>query len=153
MSALADRLRRDVLSRLEHGPLSVSELAAPYPVSLPAVSRHVKLLERAGLIIRRVKGPTHHLSLAIPVHGLALARRWLDIGLRDPLGNGARRAAARGIRASPSPAFRRGLHWRYRPLEARRLSSGCSPVSYTHRTLPTLHPVSISVVVLHRLTT
>ena len=128
-SALADPLRRDVLSRLAHGPLSVSELAAPYPVSLPAVSRHVKLLERAGLIRRRVKGATHHLSLAAP--SLAAARRWLDIGLSVQvtpsaiqLGNSAGIRADRGMRPSPSPAFRRGLRWRYRALEVKRSSSG-----------------------------
>ena len=124
-SALADPLRRDVLSRLAHGPLSVSELAAPYSVSLPAVSRHLKLLEGAGLISRRVTAPTHHLSLA--THSLAEARRWLKIGLTNqgarfaiPLGN----RAGRGMRASPSPAFRRGLHWRYRALALKRRSSG-----------------------------
>ena len=127
-SALADPLRRDVLSRLEHGPLTVSALAAPYPISLPAVSRHVKLLERAGLIHRRVNGPTHHLSLA--THSLAVARRWLDIGLSDRFARPAnpldRRAhgASRGMRPSPSPAFRRGLHWRYRALAVGRSSSG-----------------------------
>ncbi len=128
-SALSDPLRRDLLSRLERGPLTVSELAAPYPVSLPAVSRHLKLLERAGLICRRVKGPTHHLSLA--THSLAVARRWLDIGLSGsfarlaiPLGNRAARRAGRGMRASPSPAFRRSLRSRYRALETRRRSSG-----------------------------
>ncbi len=128
-AALADPLRRDVLSRLEHGPLTVNELAAPYSVSLPAVSRHVKLLERAGMISRRVKGPTHHLSLS--THSLAVARRWLDIGLSDQfarsaiqLGNRAGHGAGRDMRPSPSPAFRRGLRWRYRALEVRRVSSG-----------------------------
>jgi DNA-binding transcriptional ArsR family regulator len=107
----------------------VNEIAAPYSVSLPAVSRHVKLLERAGMISRRVKGPTHHLSLSS--HSLAVARRWLDIRLSDQvarsaiqLGNRAGHGAGRGMHPSPSPAFRRGLRWRYRALEVRRISSG-----------------------------
>ena len=125
-SALADPLRRDVLSRLERGPLTVSELAATYPVSLPAVSRHVKLLERAGLITRRVKGPTHYLSLA--THSLAVARRWLEIGQSPPLaipfGNRAAQNARRGMHPNPPSAFRRGLRGRYKMLAARRNSSG-----------------------------
>jgi DNA-binding transcriptional ArsR family regulator len=51
-SALADPTRRSILSRLAEGEATVSELAAPFPVSLPAISRHLKVLERAGLIVR-----------------------------------------------------------------------------------------------------
>lgn len=54
-SALADPTRRALLARLLQGDATVTELAAPFPISLPAVSRHLKVLESAGLITR-----THH---------------------------------------------------------------------------------------------
>jgi DNA-binding transcriptional ArsR family regulator len=51
-SALADPTRRAILSRLASGEASVTELAAPFDMTLPAVSKHLKVLERAGLIVR-----------------------------------------------------------------------------------------------------
>src|SRR3712207_6177381 len=51
--ALADPTRRAILARLTQGDATVAELAAPFAVSQPAVSRHLKVLERAGLISRR----------------------------------------------------------------------------------------------------
>jgi DNA-binding transcriptional ArsR family regulator len=51
-SALADPTRRDILSRLSEGDATVTELADPFPISLPAISRHLKVLEAAGLISR-----------------------------------------------------------------------------------------------------
>jgi DNA-binding transcriptional ArsR family regulator len=51
-SALADPTRRAILTRLAAGEASVTELAAPFAMSLPAVSKHLKVLERAGLIAR-----------------------------------------------------------------------------------------------------
>jgi len=51
-SALADPTRRAILSRLALGETTVNDLAAPFAMSLPAVSRHLKVLERAGLITR-----------------------------------------------------------------------------------------------------
>jgi DNA-binding transcriptional ArsR family regulator len=51
-SALADPTRRAILARLALGETSVSELAKPFDISLPAVSRHLKVLEHAGLIAR-----------------------------------------------------------------------------------------------------
>ena len=51
-SALADPTRRAILARLALGETSVSELAEPFDISLPAVSRHLKVLEGAGLIVR-----------------------------------------------------------------------------------------------------
>jgi DNA-binding transcriptional ArsR family regulator len=50
--ALSDPTRRAILSRLSSGPASVNELAAPFDMSLPAVSKHLKVLERAQLITR-----------------------------------------------------------------------------------------------------
>lgn len=52
LSALADPTRRAILARLAQGETTVSELAAPFDISLPAVSRHLKVLEGAGLIAR-----------------------------------------------------------------------------------------------------
>ena len=52
LSALADPTRRAILARLANGEATVGELAAPFAMSLPAVSRHLKVLERAGLIAR-----------------------------------------------------------------------------------------------------
>ena len=51
-AALADPTRRTILTRLAEGEATVNELAEPLPMSLPAVSRHLKVLERAGLITR-----------------------------------------------------------------------------------------------------
>jgi DNA-binding transcriptional ArsR family regulator len=51
-AALADSTRRSILTRLAEGEATVSELAEPFPMSLPAISRHLKVLERAGLIVR-----------------------------------------------------------------------------------------------------
>lgn len=52
LSALADPTRRAILARLSQGESSVKELAGPFAMSLPAVSKHLKVLERAGLISR-----------------------------------------------------------------------------------------------------
>lgn len=52
LSALADPTRRAILARLSTGEATVNELAAPFAISLPAVSRHLKVLESAGLISR-----------------------------------------------------------------------------------------------------
>jgi DNA-binding transcriptional ArsR family regulator len=51
-AALADPTRRAILARLAQGEATVNELAAPFPMSLQVVSKHLKLLERAGLIVR-----------------------------------------------------------------------------------------------------
>ena len=50
--ALADPTRRAILTRLAEGDATVTELAAPHAMSLPAVSRHLKVLERAGLVVK-----------------------------------------------------------------------------------------------------
>lgn len=56
-SALADPTRRAILARLAHGQATVAELAAPFAMSLPAVSKHLSVLERAELIERGRRGP------------------------------------------------------------------------------------------------
>lgn len=52
LSALADPTRRAILARLAQGEATVNQIAAPFPISLPAISRHLKVLESAGLILR-----------------------------------------------------------------------------------------------------
>lgn len=63
-SALADPTRRAMLARLARGETTITELAAPFPISQPAISRHVRVLERAGLIVRRVDGAHRPCRLA-----------------------------------------------------------------------------------------
>ena len=62
-SALADPTRRAILARLALGESTVSELAEPFDMSLPAVSKHLKVLEGAGLLTRARRGRTHRCQL------------------------------------------------------------------------------------------
>ncbi len=76
-SAMADPTRRAILARLAEGGLTVSELAGPFEMSLPAVSKHLRVLESAGLIGRRVEGRTHHCRLeAAP---MKQAADWMEV--------------------------------------------------------------------------
>jgi len=61
--ALADETRRVILKRLSSGDARVTEIAAPFDISLNSVSKHIRILERAGLVHRRVQGRDHFLSL------------------------------------------------------------------------------------------
>ena len=61
--ALADDTRRRILQRLAAGEARVTEIAEPFSISLNSVSKHIRLLERAGLVRRRVSGRDHFLSL------------------------------------------------------------------------------------------
>ena len=61
--ALGDRTRRALLATLSNRPAMVTELAEPFAMSLPAVSRHIRVLEGAGLVTRAVDGRVHHCSL------------------------------------------------------------------------------------------
>src|SRR5262245_18621696 len=61
--ALADPTRRAILRRLASGEARITDLAAPFDMSLNAVSKHVKLLERAGLVRREVIGREHRVAL------------------------------------------------------------------------------------------
>lgn len=74
--ALSDPTRRQILGRLADGEATVKELASPFPMSLPAVSKHLKVLERAGLLVRQVDGRTHRMKLE-PA-GLKTASEWVD---------------------------------------------------------------------------
>lgn len=74
-AALADPTRRAILTRLRSGPATVGELAEPFEVSAPAISKHLALLERRGLIRRRREGRHHRVSL--DARPLEEAERWL----------------------------------------------------------------------------
>ena len=68
--ALSDPTRRALLAALSLGEATVSELAHPHEISLAAVSKHIQILERAGLVQRRRVGRTHYISLeASPMLG------------------------------------------------------------------------------------
>jgi DNA-binding transcriptional ArsR family regulator len=73
--ALADPTRRAMLRSLARGEASIGDLAAPYRMSLAAASKHVKVLERAGLLQRTVQGRTH--LCRIEPAPLAQAEQWL----------------------------------------------------------------------------
>src|ERR1700751_4020877 len=75
-AALSDATRRGILARLSRGEASISDLAAPYDMSLPAVSKHLRVLERAKLVERRKDGRVHHCRLiAQPMKGAA---EWIE---------------------------------------------------------------------------
>lgn len=82
--SLADPTRRDILERLQLSDLNVSEVAEPYDISLAAVSKHLKILEQAGLIRKRKQGKERVVSLAPQVVVQAAEylqqyeRRWAD---------------------------------------------------------------------------
>jgi DNA-binding transcriptional ArsR family regulator len=61
--ALADRTRRQLLAQLAQASASISELAEPHDMSLPGVSKHVRVLEQAGLIRRTIDGRVHRCAL------------------------------------------------------------------------------------------
>ncbi len=63
-SALSDPTRRAMLERLRKGELTVGSLAEPFDMSLPAISKHVKILENAGLVSRAVDGREHYCRLS-----------------------------------------------------------------------------------------
>jgi len=75
-SALADPTRRAILDRLRRGVATVSELAEPFSVSLPAISRHLKVLEAAGLIRREKEAQWRRCHLS--ADPLQDASRWVE---------------------------------------------------------------------------
>jgi len=81
-SALADPTRRAILARLALGETTVMEIARPFEMTQPAISRHLKVLEDAGLIIRRVEGSKRPCRIA--PDAIANVDRWLGM-LRDAL--------------------------------------------------------------------
>ena len=81
-SALADPTRRAILARLALGEATVMELAEPFEMTQPAISRHLKVLEGAGLIVRRIEGTRRPRRLA--PDGIVAIDQWLAM-LRDAL--------------------------------------------------------------------
>ena len=81
-AALADPTRRAILARLARGDATVMELAAPFAMSQPAISRHLRVLEGAGLIMRRVEGTKRPCRLA--PQALSEIDQWLAM-LREAL--------------------------------------------------------------------
>ena len=73
--ALAHPMRRDIVERLADGPATVGEATRNLGVSKPTLSRHLKILEEAGLVVRVIEGRTHRLSL--DVDPLEEAQTWL----------------------------------------------------------------------------
>jgi len=80
--ALSDPTRRAILARLAQGEATVMELAEPFEMSQPAVSRHLKVLEGAGLISRRAEGTRRHCRLQH--QGLNAMEQWLAM-MREAL--------------------------------------------------------------------
>lgn len=75
-AALADPTRRSLLAALRDGDARITDLAAPLPMTFAGVSRHVGVLESAGLVRREVRGREHWLSLQ--PDGLTAAQQWID---------------------------------------------------------------------------
>jgi DNA-binding transcriptional ArsR family regulator len=74
LAAVSDPTRRAIIARLARGPACVTELATPFPMSLNAVSKHIKVLEKAGMVRRARRGREHTLELdAAPLEHVA---RW-----------------------------------------------------------------------------
>jgi DNA-binding transcriptional ArsR family regulator len=84
LEAVSDPTRRAIIDRLSRGTACVTDVAEPFAMSLNAVSKHIKVLERAGLVRRHRVGKEHRLALdAAPLHEVArwthrYARYWND---------------------------------------------------------------------------
>ena len=75
-SALADPTRRRILERLARGRMTIGEASAGFPMSQPAISKHVRILEQSGLVQREVQGRVHHLQLSPDAMDTASA--WIE---------------------------------------------------------------------------
>ena len=75
-AALSDPTRRAILARLAKGDATVTQLAEPFPFSLPAVSKHLRVLESAGLLKREINGRVHRCRLA--PEPMKTAAQWID---------------------------------------------------------------------------
>jgi DNA-binding transcriptional ArsR family regulator len=74
--ALSDSTRRSILAQLAQGSMTIGDLAAPFAISKPAISKHMKILENAGLIDRTITGRQHQCTLTTA--GLKTAEDWLN---------------------------------------------------------------------------
>jgi DNA-binding transcriptional ArsR family regulator len=101
LEALGDRTRRQIVDRLRAGPLSVGELAAALPVSRPAVSQHLTVLRRSGLVSYDERGTrnVYRLDLA----GLSDLRAWLDSFWETALDRYAQRVREDSADSGPRP--------------------------------------------------
>lgn len=103
--ALADPTRRAILARLAEGDAAVSELARPFPVSRPAISKHLRVLERAGLVQRTRQGRVSRCELeAAPMQEAA---RWIDRYRR--FWHGQLDSLSRYLDAAPAPSKKETL--------------------------------------------
>lgn len=75
-SALADPTRRRIVERLAQRALTVGEIAADFPISQPAISKHVRVLEQCGLLTRRIEGRVHYCTLTPAAMNAAMT--WLE---------------------------------------------------------------------------
>jgi DNA-binding transcriptional ArsR family regulator len=98
-AALADPTRRALLVALRAGEARITDLAAPLPMTFAGVSRHVGVLETAGLVKRQVRGREHWLSLQ--PEALTLAERWIGEQTSFWAGRAQALAARLEQRASP----------------------------------------------------
>jgi DNA-binding transcriptional ArsR family regulator len=101
-SALADPTRRAILARLATGEATVMELAEPFDMTQPAISRHLKVLEAGGLITRRIEGTKRPCRLA--PSAIAEIDQWLTL-FRDALANNYDRLD--GVLAAMNPKKRK----------------------------------------------
>ena len=76
LTALADPTRRAILARLAGGEARVTQIAQPFAISLNSVSKHIRMLERAALVRRRVEGRDH--VIALNPGGLDEAAQWIE---------------------------------------------------------------------------
>jgi DNA-binding transcriptional ArsR family regulator len=74
--ALAHPLRREIVERLSRGPATVSEVTVDFDVSKPTISRHLRMLEEAGVVSRVIVGRNHRLALR--TEALADAEEWIE---------------------------------------------------------------------------
>lgn len=105
-SALADPTRRAILARLALGETTVMDLAQPFEITQPAISRHLKVLEIAGLVVRRVDGTKRPCRLA-PA-GIAAIDQWLGV-LREALAANYNRLD--NVLAAMNPPSRKGKNY------------------------------------------
>jgi DNA-binding transcriptional ArsR family regulator len=75
-AALANSTRRSILARLAHGEANVNELAEPFDLTLPAISKHLKVLERAGLIVKSHRA--QYRPCALDPTAIAAVATWAD---------------------------------------------------------------------------
>jgi DNA-binding transcriptional ArsR family regulator len=75
--ALSHPIRRGIVERLAGGPATVAEATSDFPVSKPAISKHLKVLEESGVVIRVIDGRNHRLSLA--PQALDEAAEWMEV--------------------------------------------------------------------------